>query len=683
MEIALRPIDWAIIGLYVLFAVALGAWFRRRASAGVDSFFVADRKFPWWLAGTSIVATTFAADTPLAVTGIVASGGIAGNWIWWCWGIAHLTATFFFARLWRRSRVITDAEICELRYGGRAAATLRGFKAVYNGVFINCLTMAWVIAAMVKISRAFFDVPPGLVIAGGIVTSVIYTSLGGIRGVVITDLVQFTLGMVGAIVLAVLAVGHFGGIQGGAAGPGLLPELDRTLTAAGGSLDDVIAFVPGADHPTTPLIYFVALLLFGWWRWAEGNGYIVQRLATTRDESHAQRAQLWFTVVHNAFRPWPWILVGLAALVLYPALATAPPASLGATGPGGAPITVSPGSLDVATGGTLTIDGAGPGWRARLLGRERPLETAADGRLTATFGRLGESAVTNLELVPPDGAPAVVVPGLVVQLADREMAYPLLMGRFLPPGLLGLVVASLLAAFMSTIDTHVNWGASYLVQDVYRRFLRPGAGPRECVAVSRLCIVLMAILAGGAALLVQNIAEVWLFLLTLGAGLGSVSAARWYWWRVTAWAELAAIAVSTLVAVVLLVFFTPTLFGGANPWFAFEMPRWVQIPAIALISLVTWVAVSIWGPPNETEALERFARRVRPPGPGWRGFRRGGDPARAAMGPMAWKFVAGLGLVFGALFGLGYLILGPWPAGLALLVASAALWAWVWRPREA
>ena len=263
MEIALHPVDWALIVLYVAFAIGLGAWFRRRASASVDSFFVADRKFPWWLAGTSIVATTFAADTPLAVTGIVASGGIAGNWIWWCWGIAHLTGTFFFARLWRRSRVITDAEITELRYGGRPAAALRGFKAIYNGVFINCLTMAWVIAAMVKISRAFFDLPPGLVIATCIVVTVIYTSLGGIRGVVVTDFLQFGLGLAGAILLAIFAVGHFGGLRAGPEGPGLLPELDRTLTASGQSLDDVLAFVPGNDHPTTPFIYFVALLLFG------------------------------------------------------------------------------------------------------------------------------------------------------------------------------------------------------------------------------------------------------------------------------------------------------------------------------------------------------------------------------------------------------------------------------------
>ena len=681
MEITLLPVDWAIIGLYVLFAVALGVWFRRRAAASVDSFFVADRRFPWWLAGTSIVATTFAADTPLAVTGIVASGGIAGNWIWWCWGVAHLSATFFFARLWRRSRVITDAEIVELRYGGRPAALLRGFKAIYSGVFINCLTMAWVIAAMVKISRAFFDVPPGMVIAGCILVSVIYTSLGGIRGVVITDLVQFGLGMVGAILLAIFAVGHFGGIHGGDQGPGLLPELERTLTASGASLDDVLAFIPGVDHPTTPLIYFVALLLFGWWRYAEGNGYIVQRLATTRDESHAQRAQLWFSLVHNAFRPWPWIVVGLAALVLYPALAPAPPDRL--TGPPGArpAIMVSPGALDVATGGTLTIEGAGRGWRARLFDRERPLEPAGDGRMTVRFGRLPASAVTELELLPPGGAPPIVVPGLVVQLADREMAYPLLMGRFLPPGLLGLVVASLLAAFMSTIDTHVNWGASYLVQDVYRRFVRPDAGPRECIAVSRLSIVLMALLAGGAALLVRNIAEVWLFLLTLGAGLGSVSAARWYWWRVTAWAELAAIAVSTVLAIGLLLFCTPTLFGGANPWFMLDVPRWVQIPVIALASVVTWVTIALFGPPNDDATLRRFARRVRPPGPGWRRYRTGRPDE--PMAPLVWSFVAGLGLVFGALFGLGYLILGSKPVGLALLGAAAALCAWVWRQRTA
>ncbi|MCB1034931.1 MAG: hypothetical protein KDD47_13975, partial [Acidobacteria bacterium] len=349
MRPTLSFLDLAIIAGYVVFALAIGGWFARTKKKEVESFFVGDRSLPWWLAGTSMVATTFAADTPLAVTGIVAADGISGNWIWWSWAIAHLTATFFFARLWRRSGVITDAEITELRYSGRAAAALRGVKAFYFGIFINCLTMAWVMAAMIKIARAFFDVEPGWVVAGCVVVSVAYTLMGGFRSVVITDLAQFALGMGGAVLLAVLVVQSMGGVgqipDPGAAieGSGLLGSLSAAVDAEGArSLEDVLGLLPPANHPTLPPIYFAILLLAGWWRYAEGTGYLVQRFAACRNEAHAQGASLWFAVAHNALRPWPWLLVGLAALVVYPRLPGEAPTRLE-----GSALTARPAVLDV------------------------------------------------------------------------------------------------------------------------------------------------------------------------------------------------------------------------------------------------------------------------------------------------------------------------------------------------
>lgn len=671
---ALSFIDLAIIALFVIGAVVVGGLFVKSASTSVESFFVGDRKFPWWVAGTSIVATTFAADTPLAVSGIVANDGVSGNWIWWCWAIAHLTSTFFFARLWRRSGVITDAEITELRYGGRAAAWLRGVKAVYFGVFVNCLTMAWVIAAMVKISRAFFpDVHPTWVIVACVVTTVIYTSLGGFRGVVITDLVQFSIGMVGSIVVAVLAVQSVGGLGTRATaegeGSGLLGALDRTYAQAAGEVDHLLEFLPGSDHPTIPPIYFVVLLVAGWWRYAEGNGYIVQRLASAKDEAHAMGANLWFAVAHNALRPWPWILVGLVSLVVFPKIDETRALDqlvMQVTAPNGrVEIIAEPASVDVVTGGVVNISGVQPTCRAIVFDQEVPI---VDGK--ATFAPFAKGGITTLQIVCGDKPnERIAISGFSVQLKDREMAYPLLMRLLLPAGLLGLVIASLIAAFMSTIDTHTNWGASYLVNDLYRRFIAPSRAPEHYVVVSRLCIVLMAILAGVAASFVESIATVWRFVIMLGAGLGSVTAARWYWSRVTPHAEFAAMATTTLLAVVLEAMSAPTWFGGANPLAPYALAEWQKIVAVALASLFTWIPVALFGPKNDEAAVARFVERVRPFGPGWgRASEDGASPTRALLG-----VVVGLVIVFGTLFGLGELLLGSTPIGVAGVALGIAL----------
>jgi len=676
MQLGLTPVDFAVIALYFVFAIGLGLYLSRRSGDSVESFFVSSRKLPWWLAGTSMVATTFAADTPLAVTGIIAADGISGNWLWWCWAIAHLTATFFFARMWRRSGVITDAEIVELRYSGRPAAALRAFKAVYFGLFINCLTMAWVIAAMVKISRAFFTVNPAVVIVVCMTGSVLYTSLGGFRSVVVTDFLQFALGMAGALTLAYFVAAEFGGLGSlptdQADGAGLLGALATSLEGTTRSLGDVLDFLPSPDHPTIPPVYLAVLLVAGWWRFAEGSGYIVQRLAACRDERHAQAASLWFAVAHNALRPWPWIVVGLAALVVYPDTESSGQPSVEAAMVRNGKVEilrVRPQRVDLA-GDTALYAASLPADCETELGG-RPVKWSAWTDTGTDTGTGAGGLRADLTGWPKGGHLALVVrcPGadtvhlghLDIVLGDREMAYPLLMRSALPPVVLGLVVASLLAAFMSTVDTHINWGASYLIQDLYRRFIRPDASTRHYLAASRVAILVMAVLAGLSALFVDNIATVWRFLITLGAGLGSVSAVRWFWPRVTPHAEFAALGVTTVSAIALEL---------ANPLFGVTIAASTKIMAVALVSLAAWVPTALWGPQNLPATLESFARKVRPPGPGWRRYIEGPTEPLA---PSVARFAAGLVVVFGGLFGIGAVILGRTMIGVAWIAVAAVL----------
>jgi|GEM_PF-13484 len=762
---SLSTLDVAILVAYVVFALSVGSLFFKQASKGATGFFVGDRKLPWWIAGTSIVATTFAADTPLAVAGIVGNTGIAGNWVWWNWAIAHLVATFFFARLWRRAGVITDAEITELRYSGSWAAALRGFKAVYFGFFVNCLTMAWVISAMVKISAAFFPtVEPWQVIAVCIVTSVAYTSLGGFRGVVITDVVQFGLGMVGAIALAYFALEHFGGIgsveaataaaeatsatASSTSSPTMLQALHDVTVSTGKELSHSLDFVPDAGHPISPFL-FVVLLMAGWWRNAEGNGYLVQRLAATRDEGQAQAASLWFSIAHNALRPWPWIIVGLVALVVYPNLSARPaqalhgtlttsssthsivvtpaafdlnaPVTLTLSGlPADVPCSVSlagrtaavdngqallpssseavfaplqlscgtgeakstatlppvligkdkktfptslaqgglkvtPAAIDVAKGGRLQVEGASGSCQASLLEQKVDI---VDGK--AVFKPFATTTLAPLHITC-DGN-AMALGHMRIELIDREMGYPLMMKRSLPSGWLGLVIASLLAAFMSTIDTHTNWGASYVVQDLYRRFLAPDEDEAHYVLISRVSIVFMAVMAGVASLFITSIAQVWMFLITLGAGLGSVSAARWYWHRVTPHAEFAAMGVTTLLAFAMEALTSTSLMGDA----AFNIDKPSKILLVAAVSLLTWIPVALFGPQNDDDTLRTFAERVRPGGPGWKGYADSPDRIGSAVG----KLLLGGVSVFATLFGLGQLLFGSTTTGVVLCAAA-------------
>lgn len=586
---ALAASDWAIVVGYLVLALVVGVVVSRVASRSIDSYFVAARTLPWWWLGTSMVATTFAADTPLAVAGLVANYGVAGNWFWWSWAVSYVSMAVVFAALWRRSRVITDAELVELRYSGPSATLLRGFKAIFFAILINGIVLGWVVRAMVKITAPFVHWrewlgagfvdgfaavwPDVLTIATPeatitvvalFVLITIYSSLGGIRGVILTDLLQFALAMVGAIAFAWVAVRHVGGIDG------LLAGLDRHY----GDADRVLAFVPSSGAAWMPLQVFFIYIAVQWWAqyFSDGSGYLAQRLFTAKDEANAVGGGVWFVVANFGLRTWPWVLIALVALVVYP------------------------------------------------LGAE----------------------------------PAGVAGAMVAE--DREMAYPVLMAVLLPAGVLGLLFASLLAAFMSTIDTHINWGSSYLVNDIYRRFLRPAASQRELVAVSRLAVVALAALAVVIAARISSIEQAWRFFVALGAGLGLPAMLRWLWWRVNAWTEIAGMTVAVVAAIVLY-----SVVPDAREEYL--------LLAIVSVATVASLIATFVTPPVPREHLEAFVKRVRPPG-WWAGLP--GAPPRAVMGWIAAAWVAGNLGVFCVMFGVGYVVFGRAPLGFALTLAGAA-----------
>jgi solute:Na+ symporter, SSS family len=553
----MHALDFLIVGLYMLAALGVGLALARRASSGSDEFFLAGRSLPWWVAGTSMVATTFAADTPLAVTGLVAAGGIAGNWVWWAVGIAHVVAAVLFARYWRRLEVVTDAEVLELRYSGGEATVLRTIKAFYQAVFINCLTMGWVILAMTKVCGVLFpEVDPKLLTFSLMGLAVVYSLLGGMRSVVITDLAQFSLAMVGAVLLMVFVLRDIGGVEG------LVSGIHETYPDKGAAL---LAFWPEQDLPTFTLSFFAALLFVGWWKQGDGGGYLVQRMAACKTAEDAEKASVWFAVLHNAIRPWPWIVVGLAALVVWP------------------------------------------------LAQHPDL--------------------------------------------DREATYAMLLVDKLPTGLLGLMVASMLAAFMSTIDTHVNWGASYMVTDLWKRF---GGGGND-VLVGRVSVVVLGLLAATLSLFMTSIAEVWIFIITLGSGLGSVQMARWLWWRVGAEEELAALLVSTLLAL----------------WLVFDpsFSRTQGLLIVALGSLSVWVPMALFHRPSRNVTVDQFYRAARPPGFWGPVAARNPDVDVAVGSGLLVKLGVGLVAVYGTLFGLGGALLrGPAWGALAITGLACAGW---------
>ncbi len=567
-------LDWSIIALYFAFNVAVGLYYKRRASRDTAEFFLSGRNVPWWLAGTSMVATTFAADTPLAVTGLVARNGVAGNWLWWNLLASGMLTVFFYARLWRRAGVMTDIEFSELRYAGPPAAFLRGFRALYLGLLINCIILGWVNLAMAKILQLVFSISKGealWIVVGLIVLTSAISTLSGLWGVLVTDLFQFVIKMGMVIVLAVVAVDAVGGIE---AMKAKLAVIDR-VRAASGSRGSVLSFVPEVGSAWMPMLTFFVYIAVNWWAtWypgAEpgGGGYVAQRMLSAKDEKHSLLATLWFNIAHYAVRPWPWILVALASLILFPGL------------------------------------------------------------------------------------------------QDPETGYIRVMIDYLPSSLRGLMVAAFAAAFMSTIATQLNWGASYLVNDFYRRFVRRDASEPHYVLASRLATALLTVISAAVAFRIESIGGAWKLLIITGAGTGAVLLLRWYWWRINAWSEVAAMITAFVVSVLL------QTVGGLDSDRPLDFARIVLVTVA--VTTVVWLVVTFATRPEMDATLVAFYRRTRPSRLGWGPVAARAPDVRPSTDGLAnlLDWVAGCVLVYGALFGVGKLLLHETLPGILMLGVGA------------
>ncbi|HEX4274081.1 MAG TPA: sodium:solute symporter family protein [Bryobacteraceae bacterium] len=560
----LTTVDWSIIAAYFLFNLLIGFYYKSKAGSNTTEFFLSGRNVPWWLAGTSMVATTFAADTPLVVTGLVARNGIAGNWLWWNMVASGMLTVFLFSRLWRRSGMTTDIELAELRYSGKPAAFLRGFRAVYLGVVMNCIILGWVNLAMVKILTLVLGISKDqalwLVIAIIALTSFVST-LSGLWGVLVTDLFQFAIKMTMVIVLGVEAVRAVGGV-------------DAMKAKLGGDGSPFLSFVPDLHSVWMPAVTFFVYIAVNWWAtWypgAEpgGGGYVAQRMFSAKDERNSLLATLWFNIAHYALRPWPWVVVGMASVILYP------------------------------------------------------------------------------------------------HLQDPETGYVRVMIDYLPASLRGLMVAAFAAAFMSTVGTQLNWGASYLVNDFYRRFIKTSAPDRHYVRASQLATVGLTIVSAVITHYMDSIAGAWKLLLVTGAGTGSVLILRWYWWRINAWSEVSAMAAAFAASFAL------------QTVFHLDSDDPIQFAHLILITVafttVVWLAATFLTAPETDATLLGFYRRVRPSVFGWSPVARLAPEVKGSS-DLGWNlldWLAGCVLIYGALFGIGKIILKDYGTGFAFFAAA-------------
>lgn len=575
----LSSLDWLIVIGFFIISLVVGLLVAKRASASSTEYFLSGRSMPWWLLGVSMVATTFAIDTPNLVTGIVRQNGVAGNWVWWAFLLTGMLTVFVYARLWRRSNVTTDLEFYELRYSGKSAAFLRGFRALYLGVFFNVMIMANVCLAAIKLGSVAMGLSPLETLAIASVITVVYCSLGGLRGVLITDFLQFGVAMLGSVWATYLIVNRpeIGGLGNLLSHP---------------NVSEKLSLLPDFSDRTMLVSVFIVPLAVQWWSvWypgAEpgGGGYVAQRMLSAKSEKHALGATFFFNLAHYGLRPWPWILVGLASLVVYPDLAS----------------------------------------------------------LQSAFPSVKESFVQD------------------------DLAYPAMLG-FLPTGVLGLVVASLVAAFMSTISTHLNWGSSYVVNDFYRRFLKPDASEKELVRVGRISTVVLMVLAGTIALYLESAMQSFNILLSIGAGTGLIFILRWFWWRINAMTEISGMVISFVVAV----FFE---FGYEKLGFE-PLAGHIQLIASVAVTTVAWLLVTFLTPAVDDQTLVSFYQKIQPSGPGWVRIRQKAgvlvsDVSRGGLTSGIINFVIGSFCVYFFLFGIGYLIYGETWIGLSLLTLSVA-----------
>ncbi|MFT7120431.1 MAG: SSS family transporter [Neolewinella sp.] len=612
----LETLDWAIIAAFFIVSLGIGVYASRRSGNSAKEFFLSGRNMPWWLLGVSMVATTFSADTPNLVTDIVRKDGVAGNWAWWAFLLTGMLTVFIYARLWRRSGVMTDLEFYEMRYSGRPARILRQFRALYLGVFFNVVIMATVCLAGIKIAGVLLGVDPLTTMIVASVVTVIYSVMGGLRGVILTDFVQFILAMIGAIGAAVVILNlpEVGGLDGLITHKAVVPKMD---------------IFPDFSKPDSYIPLLIIPIAVQWWNvWypgAEpgGGGYIAQRMLAAKNEKHAVGATLLFNLFHYALRPWPWILIAMASLIVFPDLAS----------------------------------------------------------LREQFPNIDAATVKD------------------------DLAYPAMLS-FLPSGLLGLVIASLLAAFMSTISSHLNWGSSYVVNDWYQRFIKPEASQKELVRVGRIATVLLMVMAAMLAPFLESAKTAFDLLLQIGAGTGLIFILRWFWWRVNAYSEITGMVVSFVVAFAFLFYkIAAVLPEGENiedvlsPWQIslreqfFSNPSlphlesWEQLLIGIALTTVAWVSVTFLTRPTDDAILQSFYQKIHPGGPGWAPVAAAvpDDVTITADGNLTVRIASvfiGAFAIYGLLFATGFYLYGNLPATLISAAVGAGGIFFIWYNRK-
>jgi len=577
-SISLHWLDWGIILLYIAFSLGVGIYFSKRAASSTEEYFLSGRSLPWWIVGTSMVATTFAADTPLAITEFVRGPGIWQNWFWWNLLMGSLLGVFLFSRLWRRAEVLTDNELLEIRYSGKPAAFLRAFKAGYFSILYNFIVMGWVINAMASVVAVMLNMDKWTAVWLCVIIALVYAILSGFWGVVITDLVQFCIAMFGSIALAIIAINYVGGMES------LLTKLSGLL-GSDAVHENTLKFVPPVpDAPISsstfwesPFSKFLIFIGIMWWshHGTDGGGYIIQRMSSAKNERHALLATLWFNLAHYALRVWPWIIVAVVSIVMFPMIPEA-------------------------------------------------------------YSELGVKA-----------------------------GYPLVMNTLLGPGLKGILIVSFLAAFMSTIDTHLNWGASYLINDVYKRFFKPNESEKHYVVVGKIFTVILMVLAAFTALKMQSISKAWEFIFSMGAGIGLVLILRWFWWRVNAWSEITALATSILVTISLeLLAWNQTvssgkayeLFGASPVLFGVSLQVHHKLMIIVPLAITAWITATFLTKPEPMDRLKDFYARIQPGGwwdPVASGFNHTLQPVSHGF---LIQWIAGILMIYGFTFGIGNLV---------------------------
>ena len=564
----LSTLDWIIVFSYFTLSLFVGVWASKQAGRDTKSFFLAGRNMPWWLLGVSMVATTFSTDTPNLVTDLVRQNGVSGNWGWWAFLLTGMLTVFVYAKLWHRSGVLTDIEFYELRYSGKAAAFLRGFRALYLGLVFNVLVMGAVSLAAVKFGEIVLGWPGWLTLTIACSITLAYSTLGGLKAVIITDFVQFILAMVGSIwaMIYILSLDEVGGLSN---------------LLAHNNVIDKLALIPDLSNPDVWVPVLLVPLAVQWWASyypgsePGGGGYIAQRMFSAKDEENAVSATLFFNIAHYALRPWPWILIALSSLVIYPELSD--------------------------------------------------LQNA--------------------------------FPNLPVDKLGHDVAYPAML-TLLPNGLLGLVAASLIAAFMSTMSTQLNLGASYLVNDFYHRFISPDATEKQLVSMGRLFTIISIILGSGLGLLLTSAGQAFNLLLMIGAGTGMIYILRWFWWRINAYTEIVAMISSLIIAF---------YFNFINN----NYESWEKIVFGSLLTTIVWISATYFTPPDSNETLQNFVKKVNPGGPGWAKFSTSGanEPWPVPNGILC--MILGCISIYSVLLGVGQLIYGN-NIGFGLLGLSLA-----------